>query len=577
MLRTNLRRRLIKTKFQRGAAFIVMLVIMILGVATVLVASLSSSSLKIERDAKTMEALARAKEALIGEAASDVDLANHHFPGSLPCPDTDDDGIANAGGGSECPQYIGRLPWRTLGLPDLRDAAGERLWYTLSQTVRRYDAVRPLNSNVAGTLNITGTYAESNVMAIVFAPGVSLGKSRSDTQLAFCTTTASNIAQNLCAANYLEGTNADPSPGAAPNVDYQSSDAAIEFNDLLITVSHDQLFATVEKRVAREIKNVLSTYYAAWGGYPYAAAFDSPAASTFTGSALPATYSGLLPVGDNIIPTWADAPLVTFSGSGTSDTCELRSGTAINSRWRCSDISISPGETITITGTLNNVGRGLWRPHYIGNICEVRARDSLGATRLVTEVLDNATVTGTLNANGSATVIFQAQGKTGFGSIQRIELRDIFDFTTDIRNYSPTPYDSTVCSSPNNPTSAAPIIPPWLFDDAADGNKWHHVAYYSVAEKFAPGGNHTCAPTPCLTVDGQTGKHALITMTSDIVTGQSRAAAPNAFCAATGTTIAPSACINNYLESENATPLDYIYENKPYSSTFNDQVIVIAP
>jgi len=29
-------------------------------------------------------------------------------------------------------QRLGRLPWKTLGLPDLRDAFGERLWYAVS-------------------------------------------------------------------------------------------------------------------------------------------------------------------------------------------------------------------------------------------------------------------------------------------------------------------------------------------------------------------------------------------------------------------------------------------------------------
>jgi len=38
------------------------------------------------------------------------------------------------------------------------------------------------------------------------------------------------------------------------------------------------------------------------------------------------------------------------------------------------------GVTITITGTLNNVGIGLWRPHHKENVCEVRAKNSGGTT-----------------------------------------------------------------------------------------------------------------------------------------------------------------------------------------------------
>ena len=534
---------------QKGAAFIVMLVIMVLGITSILVGSLSSAGTKIERDVKTAEVLAQAKDALIGKAAIDT----VYPPGNFPCPDTDNDGVSDAGGADDCPQYIGRLPWKTLGLPDLRDATGERLWYTLSRNVRRYNSVRPLNSDTTGTLNVTGSYADSNLIALIFAPGSNTGtQRRSSTQTASCSTTGTSILESLCAANYLEGSNDDPSPGAAPNLNYQNANAGIEFNDQLISISRDRLFATVEKRIAKEIKNVLNAYYAAWGAFPYAAPFADPSASSFTGQASPATYSGLLPVGDNVIPTWAGIPSVTFSGGGGYNYCELRNG---NARWRCIDIVISTGETITITGTLNNVGRGLWRPHHIGNICEVRARNSSGINKLATDVLDNVIITNSLNSNGSATIVFQARGKAGFGSLQRIELRDIRDYTTDILSNSNT----AVCS----PVPANPVIPTWLFNDATDGNNWHQVAYYSVAQQFAPGGDHTCTTSPCLTVNGQGGgsdKRALVVMTGRAIAGAH-----------------PSGTLSNYLEGENLTSADYIFENQNRSATFNDQVIIIAP
>ena len=58
-------------------------------------------------------------------------------PGYLPCPDTDGDGWAEAtcgslDGASGQASRLGLLPWKTLGLPDLRDGYGERLWYAVS-------------------------------------------------------------------------------------------------------------------------------------------------------------------------------------------------------------------------------------------------------------------------------------------------------------------------------------------------------------------------------------------------------------------------------------------------------------
>lgn len=535
---------------QRGVALMVMLVVMVMGATAFLVSSFNRSGLQIARDQKTAEVLAQAKEALIGRAVTYTD-----YPGSLPCPDTNNDGISDAGGSTECPSYIGRLPWKTLGLPDLRDAAGERLWYTLSRNVRRYDSVRPLNSNTTGTLNVTGTNTASGLIALVFAPGANVGsQSRSESQMAACTTTSDTRKESLCAANYLEGSNANPSPGAAPNQDYQNSNASLPFNDQLVSISRDQLFLPVEKRVGNETRKILNIYYAAWGAFPFAAPFADPFTSSYTGQASPATHNGLLPIGDNVMPTWAGIPAVAFSSGGSYDYCELRDGSAANSRWRCINIAISAGETITITGTLNNVGRGLWRPHNINNACEVRARNSSGTTVLATSVLDNVTVTGNLNSNGSATIVFQAKGKAGYATLQRIELRDILDYNTDIKSY----YNSSPsCPQP----STSPVIPTWLFNDPAYGNNWQQVAYYSIAQEYAPGGDHTCTTTPCLTVNGQDGKQAVAVMTGGALTGQTR----------------PSGNLADYLEEGNLSTADFVYENKARSSNFNDQVIIVAP
>lgn len=573
---------------QRGAAFIVMLVILILGVAAVMVNSLSSAGARIERDVKTTEVLAQARDALISDASVNSDYG----PGNMYCPDTNDNGESDAGGTDDCPQYIGRLPWKTLGLPDLRDASGERLWYTLSRNVRRYDSVRPLNSDTAGTytastLSVTGSSSESNLLAIVFSPGDNVSGQRRSDNTAACTTTGTSIKENRCAANYLEGSNDDLSDDTTQNLNYQNANTAALLNDRLVTITRDQLMERTEKRVGGEIGNILENYYSAWGAFPFPAAFADPSTSTFTGQV--GNYEGLLPVGDNIQPTWAGIPTVQFpSGGGSSDPCELRVGVVPNSRWRCENITLSAGKTIRITGTLNDVGRGLWRPHNVNNICEVRAKDSGGNNILASEELVSVSVTGTLNPDGSATIVFQAQGKTGGSNLDRIELRDISDFTTDIRNYST--YDCNpklnALDTDYNPTHSSPVIPKWLlndanygFDGAAYGNQWHKLTYYAVADEYAPGGDHSCSPTPCLTVSGQNGGNnvkAVVVMTGRTLTGQTRTAT-TALCPATGTNIATAACISNYLEGGNPTAGDRSFENQTRSATFNDQVIVISP
>src|SRR3989338_2333922 len=97
---------------QHGAALMLMLVIVVMGAATALVGSLSTTAVKNARQETTSIALAQAREALIGYAVSDGNR-----PGELPCPDFNNDGMITLSDdytGSNCKSLIGRLPWITL-------------------------------------------------------------------------------------------------------------------------------------------------------------------------------------------------------------------------------------------------------------------------------------------------------------------------------------------------------------------------------------------------------------------------------------------------------------------------------
>lgn len=283
---------------QRGAVLMVMLIIMVIGAITILVSSLNSSALKNARDQTTADALAKAKDALIGYA-----VGNSTYPGGLPCPDTGNVGTADAfAANNHCPNYVGRLPWKTLGLPDLRDGEGERLWYALSPTLRNNPSAQPLNSDTPGQFNITGIMTANNVVAIVFSPQAALSSLNQ----------VRDTANSNAAANYLEGSNA--TNGAVINADinggaYTSASTytftinspGAAFNDQAIIVAHDQLFAPVEMRIAREARNCMDSYAASSANkYPWAAPVSDPAFSstdnTFFGRVpvSPATTGGAL-------------------------------------------------------------------------------------------------------------------------------------------------------------------------------------------------------------------------------------------------------------------------------------------
>src|SRR5882672_3976399 len=112
---------------QRGIALLIVLALLVLLVGTVMVGFTGDLARQNRKQQQTTDALAMAKEALIGYAAKDPNQ-----PGVLPCPDSDNDGSADSPCGATGVTAIGRLPWKTLGLPDVRDGAGECLWYAVS-------------------------------------------------------------------------------------------------------------------------------------------------------------------------------------------------------------------------------------------------------------------------------------------------------------------------------------------------------------------------------------------------------------------------------------------------------------
>jgi len=267
-----------------------------LGVSAIIYSAINPAKIAIENDVKTANALALAKDALIGYATGQR-TAGTYRPGELPCPDNNDTG--NEQSTCDTPgSRIGRLPWKKLGIPDPRDGSGERLWYAISDVFKNSTQTGVLNSDTPGDFTVSGTTPGTSVIAIVFAPGPVLdGQNRSSSTAAMCATTGTTLARNLCAENYLEGGNQD---GDAA---FTSALATSTFNDKLLLITRENFFPAVERRVAQEIGSVLRSYYLANGYYPAAAQFpgNTSTASTYRGY-LPTTTCA--PVPTPTFPTW---------------------------------------------------------------------------------------------------------------------------------------------------------------------------------------------------------------------------------------------------------------------------------
>jgi type II secretory pathway pseudopilin PulG len=216
---------------QGGAALLVILLLLIVGIAAILINSLSTSSIKNSRQANTDAALAQAKDALIGYAATYGDTHSGNVLGYLPCPDTDGnnglqmEGSEETGGGSTCSpsnpanidvSVVGRLPWKTLGLPVLRDSDGECLWYAVSGTYKDNPKTGLMNWDTDGQLQAYSadgtllTPAGNQVVAVIFAPGAAQsGQDRTDPSTP---PVAPVCGGNYTASNYLDNETV-PVPG----------------------------------------------------------------------------------------------------------------------------------------------------------------------------------------------------------------------------------------------------------------------------------------------------------------------------------------------------------------------------
>lgn len=316
-------RNLTTTQRQKGSALLIILLIVGVGAVTLLVNALNKANVQIARDKITAAALAQAKEALIGYAASvALTSAGTKRPGDLPCPDLDNDGVAetscgNASGTTGQNLRLGRLPWKTLKLPDLRDGYGERLWYAVSNNFKNNTRTLCTSPGMAGCLNSdtngTITVRDSNgnvildavgttgAVAVIFAPGTPLIRQgdtvQQDRSCALCD------AQQVCPtpftnsplcnpinyldiafgennANFQDGTNTDGFIQGPVNVA-----GAMILNDRLLTITPNDLMPALGKRVAAEVLACFTDYAAKssnQGRYPWAAPLNTGASPSYS-------------------------------------------------------------------------------------------------------------------------------------------------------------------------------------------------------------------------------------------------------------------------------------------------------
>lgn len=114
-------------RLQRGAVLIALFVVLVMIATGTAVATLQNLAASAPTRLVEQRQLTLAREALLGYAEARYCLnPTEPLDALLPCPDS---AAAEGVAATLCPGLSrGGLPWRTLGLPPLRDASGTCLW-----------------------------------------------------------------------------------------------------------------------------------------------------------------------------------------------------------------------------------------------------------------------------------------------------------------------------------------------------------------------------------------------------------------------------------------------------------------
>lgn len=266
---------------QQGAALIMMAFIIGLAVIAYLLHALDPARLKAEQDKKTNQALSIAKQALLAYSAETISVAptpsptacnlNCARPGDLPCPDKDNDGDAD----TPCmASAVGRLPWKTLGLGDLRDGTGERLWYAVSNQYKNNPRLLPLNSESLGTIsykNNTGNLVYDatlmdGLVAVIIAPSSPLIRTDS-TSIQDRANIPTAAFGNIIVSNYLDLAFSEDNTNFAEGTvngfisgEIKSGDRIIS-NDRILPITRDEMNDVMETRVLSEVMQAVLTNF----------------------------------------------------------------------------------------------------------------------------------------------------------------------------------------------------------------------------------------------------------------------------------------------------------------------------
>lgn len=316
---------------QKGLALIVLMIVLAMAASATIYSRFNIYQTSIERDKKTSISLQRAKEALIYYSLNNTYLSgcvsntNCPRPGDLPCPDRTNDGSSDSC--NNIARRLNRLPWKTVGLEDLTDGYGERLWYAVSSNWKNNPRSFPLNSDTVGTITIRDASGKvlydatsgGGVVAVILSAGAAINRQDGYVQ-------NRNALGINTAANYLDIAYGEDNANFSDNnsngfIIGPVKDGAgnLISNDRLIVITRDEMAAAMESFVLTQARAALLTFYTTNAYYPYPAAFNDVTCLVNTSTNITSgcnsvdkKYAGRIPVSklDLSSSTWVSTSIL---------------------------------------------------------------------------------------------------------------------------------------------------------------------------------------------------------------------------------------------------------------------------
>lgn len=261
-------KRAVGARAQGSGLIAVLLIVALLAAAGLLAQGELAALAQMRAQARSLAALAQARAALLGYALSYAESHPGEGYGYLPCPDAGNTGSTPLGacGMRELGRF-GRLPWRTLGLPALRDGWNECLWYGVAASVKHNPKALALNWDSPGQFLLrtaqgeplaTGTAAaDARLVAVLLAPGPALAHQLRPPAAPHECSGSDAVEADL--GHYLDP--AYPVSFAGTLEIRQGSSDDATGNDLLAWIELDDIYAALRRRsdFATHIERIIDT------------------------------------------------------------------------------------------------------------------------------------------------------------------------------------------------------------------------------------------------------------------------------------------------------------------------------